>query len=221
MSVFQDLKDAFRQAVENFKEELNRDRIPETVDELLRGMRNEIVDARTHLRKLEEDIRGALRRARSEEEEAATCRRRERMALEIGDEETAAVAREYAEKHEERKRVLERKALALEDELRMRRSEVREMTERLEEARRKRESLGAAAGRVEARESIRGADDLFAELDRMAEKISDFERRGRAAREVGDELDGGEETPDHDAAAEARLRDLKRRMTEEEEDPGG
>lgn len=219
MSVFQDLRDAFRQAVENFKEELDRDRIPETVDELLRGMREEIIDAQAHLRGLEEDIRKALERARAEEREAATCRRRERMADEIDDEETARVARKFAEKHEERKRVLEQKALALKDELDLRRAEVREMLDRLEEARRRRESLSAGAGRVQARDSIREADDLFAELDRMADRIGDFERRERASREMAQELDDleteQESVQDLDAAAEDRLQDLKRRLRED------
>lgn len=221
MNVFQDLRDAFREAVENFKKELDRDRIPETVDEFLREMRREVIDAQSYLRGLEDDIRKALKRAGAEEQEAATCRRRERLAREIGDEETARVAREFAEKHEQRRRVLERKALALKDELDMRRDEVREMLERLEKARRKRDSLSAGAGRVQARDSIREADDLFAELDRMAEKIGDFERRGRASREVEEELEDldldAEAARDPEGDAEARLRELKRRM----QDGGG
>lgn len=218
MGVFDDLKDAFRQAVVNFRTELHRDRIPETADELLREMRGELVDARAHLRKLEDDIREALERAEAEGREARTCRRRERLAREIDDAETARVAREFAERHERSRRVLERKALALKEELDLGREEVGQMRQRLEEARRKRESLTAAAGRRQARDSLRDADDLFEELDRMSERVGDVERRARAARELDEELsravdperDGEPEEPS--AETEARLRELRRRM---------
>lgn len=188
MSVFGELAQAFREAVDNFRAELDRDRVPETVDELLRGMRREVVDARTYALRLEEDIRKALHRAESEGEEASTCRRREKMALEIGDEETAEVARDFAERHEERKRVLERKALALREELELRREEIREMLERLHEARTLRDGLGASAGRTRAREVLGDADALFEELDRMEERIGDTERRIRAEEELEEDL---------------------------------
>lgn len=219
MGVFEDLRDAFREAVANFKAELNRETVPETVDDLLLAMREEVVDAQSSVRRLEDEIRSALERAAAEEEEAATCRRRERLAGEIGDEDTARIAREFAEKHERRQRVLERKALALEDELKLRRSEAREMLERLKEARSKRDGLAARTGRVQARDSIRDADELFAELDRMAERVEDAGRRVRASEELREELEvdlesgrGGRRL---DEAAEARLKELKRRMEED------
>ncbi len=217
--MFDDLREAFRQAIENFKTELNRDEVPETVDQLLRAMREEVTDVQAATRKLDDDIRDALKGAEAEAKEAETCRRRERMARKIGDEETARVAGEYAEKHESRKAVLERKALALKEERDLRRAEVAEMMERLKEARANRDALAAKLGRGQAREAIRDADDLFAELDRMAETIDDAGRRREAEdevrRELGDDLD---EVPSADPAeleeldVDARLEDLKRRM---------
>lgn len=219
--MFDDLKRAFREAVDNFKEELHRDEIPGTVDRFLRGMQEEAIDARSHVRSLESEVRKTLDRARAEEREAATCRRRERMAREIGDEETARVAAEFAEKHEKRQRVLEKKALALKEELDLRQAELQEMLSRIREARKERESLGATAGRAQARDSIRQADDLFAELDRMAERIAETERRAEAAADLG-ELDGETDPPtggsggtDRDARAEAKLRELKRELGRE------
>lgn len=186
--MFGDLARAFREAVDNFRAELDRDRVPETVDELLRGMRREVVEARTHALRLEEDIRGALRRAKREEEEAATCRRREELAREIGDDETAEVARDFAERHEKRQRVLERKALALREELELRREEMREMLERLHEAGTLRDGLTASVGRTRARETLGEVDALFDDLDRMEERIGDVERRIRAEEELDEEL---------------------------------
>lgn len=223
MSVFSELRDAFRLAVENFKEELHREPSKDTVDGLLRDMGREIVEARTHLSRLEEEVRSALERAEAEKAEAETCRRRERLAREIDDEETARVAREFAEKHERRREVLEQKALALKDELDLRRVEVREMLERLDDARTRREGLDAASGRTRARGSLRDADDLFAELDRMAEKVEDLERRARAAGEVEEALadDAAGPAREPGPSPEARLRELKRRMADADEDAPG
>lgn len=217
--MFENLRESFRQAIENFKTELHRDEVPETVDELLRAMRREVTDVQAAARKLDEDIRASLKKAEAEGKEAETCRRREEMAEKIGDGETARLAREYAEKHEGRKAVLEKKALALKEELDLRRSEVAEMIEQIKGAQANRDALAAKLGRSQARDAIRDADDLFSELDRMAETIDDAERRRDAREEVdqalGDELGGappagGDELDELEV--EARLEELKRQM---------
>ena len=95
--MFDNLRRAFKEAVENFKEELDRDAVPETVDRLLRQMTNEATDAKAYVSRLEVEIEKALKAAEAEKREASTCRRREKMALEIGDEETASLASSYAE----------------------------------------------------------------------------------------------------------------------------
>ena len=121
--MFDNLRQAFREAVDNFKDELGRDEIPEAVNRLLREMKREAADTKAEIRRLEEAIQGAIEKAEKEKGEGKTCRRREKMALEISDEETARLAREYAEKHEHRRSVQEHKALALKEELDMRREE--------------------------------------------------------------------------------------------------
>ena len=40
--MFDDLRTAFREALDNFKKELKRDQVPETVDRLLVGMRSQL-----------------------------------------------------------------------------------------------------------------------------------------------------------------------------------
>ncbi len=212
--MFENLREAFREAVRNFREELNRDEVPDAVDRLLHRMQEEVTDAQSQLHVLEDQIRRALQAARREEEEVATCRRREAMARRIGDEETARIAREFAEKHERRREVQERKARALGDELEMRRAEVEEMLDRIREARVRRNSLAATAGRATARDSLREAEDLFVELDRMAERIAEDEERRKAREELEEEEALAREIEDPEALAEARLRELKRRMDE-------
>ena len=220
--MFDNLRRAFREAVDNFKEELDRDDVPEAVDRLLREMKREAADTQAETSRLEAAIKKALHATEIEKGQAETCRRREKMASEIGDEETARVAREYAEKHEHRRDVLDQKALALKEELDMRRGEFLEMIEAIKSAEKNRETLTATAGRASARNSIEGADGLFAELDRIADDIEDDDTRRKAQLEVeeavdGDPLDEFRSTPEPPPVdVDARLEALKRAMGKDE-----
>jgi phage shock protein A len=211
--MFDKLRDAFREAVDNFKEELGRDEIPETVDRLLRGMKNEAADAQARVRRLEQEVELAQEISRRESRDATTCRRREEMATKIGDAETAQLAAQYAEKHEKKQRVMEEKADALRKELALARAEVTEMIAKIKQAQKDRDTLAATAGRSEARESIRGASDLFDELDRMAEKIDDERSGAQASEEMWREMEREEKEEPVDF--DARLEQLKRRMSED------
>lgn len=215
--MFENLRQAFREAVDNFKEELNRDEVPDVVDGLLRQMQEEVTDAKAQLFTLEEQIKKALQLAELEAKEVETCRRRETMAKRIGDGETAAVAAEFAEKHEKRKTIQERKALALREELEQRRAEVEDMLGKLKEARAKREALAATQGRAQARDAMGETDSLFAEMDRMAERIEGIDRRREAEEDLISALEDLESPPPPrgptpEEEAEARLRELKKRM---------
>ncbi len=220
--MFDSLRRAFHEAVDNFKEELGRDDVPEAVDRLLRGMKDETADAQADVRRLESEIETTLRKVEKEAKSAETCRRRERMAREIADEETAKVAAEYAVKHENRHRVLKQKADVLNEELKGRRAEVQDMLAAIKQAAKNRDTLAASAGRHQARSSLSGADELFDQLDRMERAIEHDDARHEAEREVGD-LDFGTsptddsefddlESLDPEAEAQARLKELKRRM---------
>lgn len=218
--MFDNLRNAFREAVENFNKELSRDQVPEAVDKLLVGMRAEVVDAQAAIRELEMLITRAGAEAEREKAEAATARRRGKLAADIGDDETAGVAIQYAEKREERQRVLEQKAAAMRAELAIRVKEVDEMLAKVKEAQGKRDSLSATTGRTGARESLHAADDLFSELDRMAEKIGAEDARAQAAEEFSDlDLEADPDfapPPPPELDVDARLEELKRRMGKEE-----
>jgi hypothetical protein len=215
--MFDSLRQAFREAVENFKEELGRDDVPEAVSRLLRAMKREAADTKAEIRRLGEAINGAIEKAEKEKSEGETCRRREKLALDISDEETAAVARQYAEKHEHRRSVLEHKALALKEELDMRQGEFEEMIDAIKGAEKNRDGLTATAGRASARDSIEDADDLFSQLDRIADEIEADEAQGTAETEVDNLMDGKEnrfERPPDSLKinVDARLEALKRAM---------
>jgi phage shock protein A len=219
--MFDDLRAAFREALDNFNKELRRDHVSETADRLLVGMKNEIADEKVQVSTLQSQLEKTLGDSSRVSELAATCRRRERMARDIGDEETATVAAQHAIKHEGHQAVLERKAQAIREELEFRRRNVDEMITKFTEAKQQRDALSATAGRSEARDSFAEADDLFSELDRMAEKI-EGERRTVDASEALDDLDSGEDEFDYDVSVDtqqekelevdAALAELKRRM---------
>lgn len=214
--MFDNLRNAFREAVENFNKELARDQVPEAVDSLLAGMRAEVVEAQARVRELEAQIARATAEAEREKSEAAVARRRGKMAEDIGDAETVKVAGEYAAAREERQQVLEQKAAAMKQELAIRTREVEEMLVKVKEAQASRDGLAATAGRTGARESLHAADDLFSELDRMAEKIGHEDARAQAAEEFSDlDLDADPDfapPPPPSVDLDARLEELKRRM---------
>lgn len=222
--MFEDLRRAFREAVSNFKEELGREDVPEVVDRLLQQMVQEMTDTRAYVKKLDADIEVAEKRLAHEEEQARTALRRQAMAQGIGDEETAAIALQFAQKHARHVEILEQKLSAFRQERTVRTAEIEEMTVKFKEARAQRERLTATAGRSQARGSLGEADALFAELDRMESKIEGTDHETAAADEVADalgdrpryddlaaELDSlGRSAPE--PSVEERLEELKRRM---------
>jgi len=221
--MFEDLRAAFREALDNFNKELRRENVSETTDRLLVGMKNEIADEKVQVRELESQLEKAIAGAEREGEAAATCRRREKMARDIGDEETAALAGQHAVKHEGHQALLVKKAQAMREELEFRRRNVDEMIDKFTEAKEKRDALTATTGRSSARRSLSEADDLFGELDRMAEKIEGTRRQGDAAEALDAlDLDGDENEyhvrlddeapPREELDVDAALAELKRRM---------
>jgi hypothetical protein len=220
--MFEDLRDAFREALDNFNKELKRDQVPETVDKLLAGMTRELADELALIRGLEADLEKTVATSAREKDAGATNRRREQMARNIGDEETAALAAQHAARNESHHLVLEKKAEAIREEIAFRKKSFDEMNTQLAEAKEKRGSLGASAGRTGARRVISEADDLFAELDRMADKMEGGRAHAEAAEELVDLALGGpsevdfEEIesppPREELDVDAALAELKRRM---------
>lgn len=114
--MFEDLKRAWREAVENFRQEVAGEESGEPDDGRTRAMQRELLKARSVLEKLDGEVRRTRRGAEEEREHEAVCRRREEMARRIGDEETVRIAAEFCARHAERAGVLERKVQVLLDE---------------------------------------------------------------------------------------------------------
>jgi len=218
--MFDDLRAAFKEALDNFNKELSRDQVSETADKLLIGMKNEIADEKAQVAGLEDQLEKTRSQIERMTSEAVTARRREEMARGIEDEATVGLATEYAAKLEGHIAVLRKKEAALEEELQFRTRTVEEMFARFHEAKEKRAELTATTGRSGARETLSEADELFSELDRMADKIEGNKARGDAAQAFDElDLDGPsefhvdvDEEPAEALDVDAALEELKRRM---------
>jgi len=158
---------------------------------VLATMKDTIVQARLALDDLRDGVAATQKRVAEERRELETIRRRKGLAEGVGDAETVSIAARFESQHSERLEVLERKLAAQEGELALVEREVEEMKEQFKAA-----TAGVGSGLP------RGATDPVDPLDdgqaRVEQQLNDL---GRAARRA-----------DADAAAEAQLAELKRRM---------
>jgi hypothetical protein len=152
-------------------------------------MREAVVAAKVAV----QEMRAALARLdvelEAERQRLGDAERRGRLAAEIQDQETVAVAQRFAAKHRERVAVLERKAAAQRDELALAERELGEMQAQLKAAGREAPSTEAAWRDVQQAGGVRPDVDL--EHDALK---ADAERQAR------------------EAAADRQLADLKKRM---------
>lgn len=125
-----ELRNAWREAVRNFRRELSAD-LDEGADPTAtrddHRVRTTIQTAERELRRLEEELRNTRRHLEEERAAAERCLRRESLARAIGDTETAQLGARFAARHAEKAALLERKADVLSAELGMREREMDEM----------------------------------------------------------------------------------------------
>lgn len=162
--------------------------------EATRLMREAVIEATVAIKKMRDGLARTGRELTGERRKLEDAERRGRLAEGIGDRETVEIANRFARKHLERVAVLERKASAQRDELALAERELDEMRAQLAEA--ARDLRGTAAGR-RADEAWRTLGQAGAR--RTSDPADEFLRADldRTARE---------------AAAEAQLEELKKRM---------
>jgi hypothetical protein len=180
--MFEDWKKAWREAVENFRRELEESEGGDGAPPDVRAMRRDLMSAKGALEKLETEIAETRREASVEREQEEICRRREGLANNIADAETARLAAEFAARHAQRAGVLERKAEVLDQERALLDRDIEAMEETL------------AKHPVASSLGEKPRPEVLEERDRQER---DFAKLDRAARE---------------RAAEQRLEELKRKM---------
>lgn len=184
--MFEDWKQAWRQAVENFHREAGGGTTG--APPRIRAMERELTSASGALGNLDDEIRRTRRDLGKEREAEQQCRRREALARDVDDAETVRIAVEFAQRHAERAAVLDRKIAVLEDERSLLARDVAAMRERLDEVApaAAAHGVGDGAGRSDSHDDDRSSPE--------------FTRMEREARE---------------RAADQRLEELKRRMQKE------
>jgi len=177
------LRDAFRAA-------LDAASTPD-LRSLARQMREAVVDAKVAVAEVQEAVERTAREIAVERQRLADAERRGRLAGEIQDAETVAVAARFAAKHTERLGVLERKLANQREELALAQRELDDMQAQLKTAERDRPAM-------EARRSAREAGDADPGVDLQDELVkSDMDRASR------------------EAAAARQLEELKKKMRKE------
>ncbi len=94
-----------------------------------------LVDLKVGLKELTEALGRTERDLSAEREQLAAAERRGQLAADIGDQETATIAREFAERHRQRVELLDRKLGVQRDELAIAQSEYDSLSERYRSAR--------------------------------------------------------------------------------------
>ena len=161
-------------------------------------MREAVVDAKVAVAETQEAIARTEREVGLERQRLADAERRGRLAGEIQDQETVAVADRFAAKHRERLGVLERKLVAQREELALAQRELDEMQTQLKSAERDRPAMQGDSSTEQAWRDVQSAGGARPGLDLQDELLkSDMDR---AARE---------------AAAARQLEELKKKMRKE------
>ena len=122
--MFDEWKNAWQQAVDNFERELRDPDEHFSPNQRATAMRRDLAAARNALHRLSADLEQARKDLAGEEEAEQTARRRSEMAERINDADTVRIALEFAGRHAHRAGILRRKVEVLQDELAMRQEEL-------------------------------------------------------------------------------------------------
>ena len=215
--MFDELRQAFREALDNFNEEVRRDQVSETTDTLLIEMKKEIINEKGQIAELEDQLLKTMSEVAALDENIVTARRRQELARTISDEDTAGLAGDWVSKAKHQRTILLKKAGALQEEVEFRSQAINEMHDRFKETQLKREALSATSARTAAYESITDVEELFDDMNRMAQNITD-DRTNDPTEEVSGEetfqLGLDELSSKLPLDVDSALDELKRRMDE-------
>src|SRR3954470_3030817 len=156
-ALFERLRDAFRAA-------LDAAAGPADLRALARQMREAVVDAKVGVAEIQEAVGRTDREVGAERQRLADAERRGRLAGEIQDQETVAIAERFAAKHRERLGVLERKLAAQREELALGQRELDDMQTQLKMAATAQPSTEKAWRDIEEAGGAREGTDLRDEL---------------------------------------------------------
>lgn len=173
--MFERLRDAFRAA-------LDAATPPPNLRELVAGMRDAVVEAKVAVREMRDALAKTEQELALHRRELADAERRGRLAAEIQDQETVAIAEKFAAKHRERVEVLERKVAAQRDEVALAARELEEMETQLRSAAQGRAGAEAERSTEQAWRDLQQAGGTRPGVDPRDEQLGfDLDRAAREA----------------------------------------
>lgn len=208
----------------NLNDMIARAENPEKVlNQVLLDMRDQLSRAKQEVAVAIADERKLRAQAEDEKKQADDWERRAMLAVKNGRDDLARQALMRQEEYGERYQALHESWQRQAEETEKLKDALRQLNNKMEEARRKRNLLVAKQKRAQAQrrihETMSGLSDrsAFEAFDRVAERIEDTERRALAAAEVTEDLKGDTlETEfselEKDGDADERLLALKRQM---------
>jgi phage shock protein A len=221
MSVFSRLATLLRS---NINDLISRAENPEKIlNQLIVDMREQLIEAKKQVavaiadeKKLRKQLDNELNVAREWEQKAM-------MAVRAGRDDLAMQALQRKEQHEELAAEYQKQWEAQAQSAEQLRVALRQLHEKIEEARRKKDLLIARQRRAEAQKKIQetiqgfGDNSAFEAFDRMAEKVETMEAQAEATAELAREMrdaDVGEKFREleREAGSSQALDALKRRM---------
>jgi phage shock protein A len=221
MGIFQRLSLLLRS---NINDAISRGENPEKVlNQVLADMRDQLGRAKQEVAVAIADERRLKARVDEESRQASDWEQRAMLAVRENRDDLARQALLRHQEHAERATSLNETWQRQADETEKLKSALRQLSDKIEEAKRKKNLLVAKQKRAQAQrrihETMSGLNDrsAFQVFDRMAERIEDSERRTLAAAEVHESLTGDTvekefEQLQGDDALERRLAALKESM---------
>ncbi len=222
MSIFQKISTLFRS---NINDLIARAENPEKMlNQIILDMRDQLAKAKREVAAAIADERKLRAQLDDEEKQARDWERRAMLAVREGRDDLAKQALLRHQEHADRAASLDQTWQAQSTETEKLKASLKQLNDRIEEAKRKRNLLIAKQKRAQAQkrihETMSGLSDssAFDAFNRMAEKIEESERRSLAAAEVSEALRGDtledefKQLESGDAGMDARLLALKREM---------
>ncbi len=222
MSIFQKISTLFRS---NINDLIARAENPEKMlNQIIIDMRDQLARAKREVAAAIADERKLRAQLDDEQKQTRDWEKRAMLAVREGRDDLAKQALLRHQEHADRAISLEQTWQAQATETEKLKASLKQLNDRIEEAKRKRNLLIAKQKRAQAQkrihETMSGLSDssAFDAFNRMAEKIEEQERRSLAAAEVSEALQGDtledefKQLESGDAGMDARLLALKREM---------
>ncbi len=189
-----------------------------------------IVDMKSQLAKAKQQVASAIADQKKVQQDAEAARkqaddweRRAMLAVQEGRDDLAKQALMRYNEHLQEAQQLHETYLKQKAETEALKNSLRQLNDKIEEAKRKKNILIARAKRAEAQkriqETMSGMSDksAFESFERMAQRIEETERKALAAAELDEDLEGGDLTAEFEAleyrgSSDQQLLELKAKM---------